>query len=106
VDVYISKFTPMKHNMPTGRGPQERTLMKMLVVTDGFAGAGRVVGLHMVGADAPEMIQGLAVAMKANATKAIFDATVGIHPTGAEEWVTMRTKTRTTLAADVADSGL
>jgi glutathione reductase (NADPH) len=50
----------------------------------------RVVGLHMVGADAGETIQGFAVAMKAGATKAVFDATLGIHPTAAEEFVTMR----------------
>lgn len=98
VDVYMTKFRPMKHTMPTGRGAEERVLMKMLVISEGLPGAGRVVGLHMVGADAGETMQGLAVAMKANATKAVFDATVGIHPTGAEEWVTMRTKTRTTTA--------
>jgi glutathione reductase (NADPH) len=50
----------------------------------------KVVGLHMVGADAGETIQGFAVAMKAGATKAVFDATLGIHPTAAEEFVTMR----------------
>jgi len=101
VDVYISKFKPMKHTMPTGRGEEERMLFKMLVVSDGFEGAGDVVGLHMVGAEAGEMMQGLAVAMKAGAKKADFDATVGIHPTAAEEWCTMRTKTRTTVRADV-----
>ena len=52
----------------------------------------RVVGVHMVGAEAGEIIQGLAVALKAGATKAVFDATVGIHPTSAEEFVTMREK--------------
>jgi len=101
VDVYVTKFKPMKHTMPTGRGEQEKMLMKMLVVSDGFEGAGRVVGLHMVGAEAGEMMQGLGVAMKAGASKADFDATIGIHPTAAEEWCTMRTKTRTTTAADV-----
>ena len=50
----------------------------------------RVVGLHMVGAEAGEITQGFAVAMKAGATKAHFDATIGIHPTAAEEFVTMR----------------
>lgn len=101
VDVYISKFKPMKHTMPTGRGEEERMLFKMLVVSEGVEGAGDVVGLHMVGAEAGEMMQGLAVAMKAGAKKADFDATVGIHPTAAEEWCTMRTKTRTTTRADV-----
>jgi glutathione reductase (NADPH) len=61
--------------------------MMKLVVDDAND---RVVGLHMVGADAGETIQGFAVAMKAGATKAIFDATLGIHPTAAEEFVTMR----------------
>ena len=50
----------------------------------------RVVGCHMVGADAGEIIQGLAVALNCNATKADFDRTIGIHPTAAEEFVTMR----------------
>lgn len=81
--------------------PEEKYLMKMIVVSDGFEGAGRVVGCHMVGAEAGEMMQGIGVAMKAGATKAHFDSTVGIHPTAAEEWCTMRTKARTTTAADV-----
>lgn len=98
VDVYIAKFKPMKHTMPTGRGEEERMLMKLLVISEGFEGAGKVVGAHMVGAEAGEMMQGIAVAMKAGATKAHFDATVGIHPTAAEEWCTMRTKARTTTA--------
>jgi glutathione reductase (NADPH) len=54
------------------------------------AGSDRVVGLHMVGADAGEIVQGFGVALKAGATKAQFDATIGIHPTAAEEFVTMR----------------
>ena len=67
-------------------GRDERTMMKLVVdkATD------RVLGCHMVGDDAPEIIQGLAVALKAGATKAQFDSTVGIHPTAAEEFVTMR----------------
>jgi len=104
VDVYISTFKPMRHTMPTGRGQEERIMMKMLVVSAGFKEAGRIVGVHMVGADAAEMMQGLAVAMKAGATKAMFDSTVGIHPTSAEEWCTMRTKNRTTTAAEVGAS--
>ena len=67
-------------------GSRERTLMK-LVVDDA---SDRVVGLHMVGADAGDIVQGFAVAMKAGATKAVFDSTIGIHPTAAEEFVTMR----------------
>jgi len=61
----------------------------------------KVVGVHILGPHAGEVIQGLAVAMKAGAKKSDFDATIGIHPTAAEEWCTMRTKTRTTTAEDV-----
>jgi glutathione reductase (NADPH) len=82
--LYKSLFKPMRHTM-TGRN--EKTFMKLVVddATD------RVVGCHMVGPDAGEIIQGLAVAMTCGATKAQFDATIGIHPTAAEEFVTMRT---------------
>jgi glutathione reductase (NADPH) len=83
IRVYRSEFRPLRHTLS---GRSERTLMK-LVVDDAND---RVVGLHMVGADAGETIQGFAVAMKAGATKAVFDATLGIHPTAAEEFVTMR----------------
>ena len=61
-------------------------MMKMIVERAGQ----KVVGIHMVGLDAPEILQGMAVAIKAGATKQVFDATVGIHPTAAEELVTMR----------------
>ena len=83
VSVYRSDFKALKHTLS---GSTERTLMKLIVedATD------RVVGLHMVGADAGEIVQGFAVAMKAGATKAVFDSTIGIHPTMAEEFVTMR----------------
>ena len=83
VRLFITRFKPMKHTLS---GRDERTMMKLVVdkATD------RVLGCHMVGEDAPEIIQGLAVALKAGATKAQFDATVGIHPTAAEEVVTMR----------------
>ena len=66
---------------------QERTLMKLVVDAE----TDRVLGCHMVGAEAGEMLQGIAVALKAGATKQVFDATIGIHPTAAEEFVTMRT---------------
>ena len=87
VDVYRSSFRPLKHTL-TGR--DEKTLMKLLVdpKTD------RVVGAHMIGADAAEILQGIGIAVKLGATKAQFDATVGIHPTAAEEFVTMREKVR------------
>lgn len=87
IRVYRSEFRALKHTLS---GSHERTLMK-LIVDDA---SDRVVGLHMVGADAGEVVQGFAVAMKAGATKAVFDATVGIHPTAAEEFVTMRDVTR------------
>jgi glutathione reductase (NADPH) len=83
IRVYRSEFRPLRHTLSAS---SERTLMK-LVVDDAND---RVIGLHMVGADAGETIQGFAVAMKAGATKAVFDATLGIHPTAAEEFVTMR----------------
>jgi glutathione reductase (NADPH) len=83
VTVYRSEFKPLKHTLS---GSGERTLMKLVVET----ATQRVVGLHMVGADAGEIVQGFAVALNAGATKDVFDQTVGIHPTAAEEFVTMR----------------
>lgn len=83
VRVYRTDFKPLQHTLS---GRTERTLLK-LVVDDA---SDRVVGLHMVGADAGEVVQGFAVAMKAGATKAVFDSTLGIHPTAAEEFVTLR----------------
>jgi glutathione reductase (NADPH) len=83
VRIFRSEFRALKHTLS---GNAERTLMKLVV----DAASDRVVGLHMVGADAGETIQGFAVAMKAGATKAVFDSTIGIHPTAAEEFVTMR----------------
>ena len=85
--VYESSFKPMKHTL-TGRG--ERTMMKLLV--DGEDD--RVLAAHMCGPEAGEIIQGLGVAITAGATKADFDATIGIHPTAAEEFVTMREPVR------------
>lgn len=84
ITVFESGFRAMKHTIG---GRQERTYMKLIVDT----GSDRVVGVHMVGEEAGEIIQGMAVAMKAGATKADFDSTIGIHPTAAEEFVTMRT---------------
>jgi glutathione reductase (NADPH) len=80
---YRSSFKSMKHAFSDS---DQRTLMKLLVDGD----TDKVIGAHMVGADAGETMQGIAVAIKAGATKADFDATVGIHPTAAEEFVTMR----------------
>jgi glutathione reductase (NADPH) len=88
IRVYKSEFKALMHTLS---GSTERTFMKLLVedATD------RVVGLHMVGAEAGEIVQGFAVAMKAGATKAVFDSTIGIHPTAAEEFVTMREPVKT-----------
>ena len=84
VEIYRSTFRALKHTL-TGR--DERMMMKLIV----DRASDRVVGCHMVGPDAGEMTQGLGIALKCGATKAQFDATVGIHPTAAEEFVTMRT---------------
>ena len=83
VDIYKTSFRPLKVVMSD---TQERIFMKLVVER----ASQRVVGAHMIGADAGEIIQGVAIAVKAGATKAQFDATIGIHPTAAEEFVTMR----------------
>ncbi|MEM1281344.1 MAG: FAD-dependent oxidoreductase, partial [Cyanobacteria bacterium P01_H01_bin.152] len=83
VKVYRSKFRPMFYTLPN---IQTKTLMKLIVHVE----SDRVLGAHMVGDDAAEIIQGVAIALKTGATKANFDATVGIHPSAAEEFVTMR----------------
>ena len=85
IDTCMARFRPLRHTISMN---DERVLMKLVVesTTD------RVVGVHMVGPDAAEILQGFAVALKAGATKADFDATIGIHPTSAEEFVTMRRK--------------
>ena len=84
VTIFESTFRPLKH---TVSGSEERTMMKLVVDAE----SDRVLGAHMVGADAGEICQGLGIAIKIGATKADFDRTVGIHPTAAEEFVTMRT---------------
>lgn len=85
VDIYKTTFRPLKHTLS---GRDERTMMKLVV----DAKSGRVVGAHMAGADAPEIIQGIAIAVKAGLTKQQFDQTVAIHPTAAEEFVTLKDK--------------
>ena len=87
IRVYSSGFRALKNTLS---GNPERTLMKLVVDAD----TDRVLGAHMIGPDAGEIIQGLAVALQAGATKAMFDATLGIHPTAAEEFVTMREPVR------------
>ncbi len=88
VQVFESRFRPMKLTLTEC---QERTLMKLVV----DAGTDRVLGCHMVGPEAGEIMQGLAVALKAGATKRVFDETIGVHPTAAEEFVTLRTPVAT-----------
>ena len=88
LDIFESDFKPMKHTLS---GRDERTYLKMIVRRSDDV----VLGIHMVGPDAGEITQGLAIALVAGATKAQFDATVGIHPTAAEEFVTMRSISRT-----------
>ena len=83
IAIYTSRFTPLKATLS---GRDEQSLMKLVVDKR----SDRVLGVHMVGADAAEIIQGLAVAVKMGATKAQFDETIGIHPTAAEEFVTLR----------------
>jgi glutathione reductase (NADPH) len=95
-DIYLTKFTPMRHTM-TGRAV--RTVMKLVVEQS----SQRVVGAHMLGDDSAEMMQGIAVAINAGATKHDFDRTIGIHPTAAEEWVTLRTRTRVAGVAEAAE---
>jgi glutathione reductase (NADPH) len=96
VDIYRSRFRPMKHTLS---GREEGTMMKLVVDRR----SDRVLGCHMVGADAPEIIQGLAIAVKCGATKRQFDQTIGIHPTAAEEFVTMREKLPDPKPAAAAD---
>ncbi|MDR8016094.1 glutathione-disulfide reductase [Ectopseudomonas guguanensis] len=84
VKIFESRFRPMKLTLTEN---PERTLMKLVVDAD----SDRVLGCHMVGPDAGEIVQGLAIALKAGATKQIFDETIGVHPSAAEEFVTLRT---------------
>ena len=92
MDIYIAQFTPMRHVMS---GRPRKTMMKMIV----DQASQRVMGVHMLGDDVAEMMQGIGVALVAGATKQDFDRTIGIHPTSAEEFVTMRTVTRVAPAA-------
>ncbi|MFC3125856.1 glutathione-disulfide reductase [Pseudoroseomonas globiformis] len=87
IEVYVARFTPMRHTI--SKQPR-KTLMKLIVSVP----SRRVVGAHMLGDDAAEIMQGIAVAIVAGATKEDFDRTIGIHPTAAEEFVTLRTMTR------------
>jgi glutathione reductase (NADPH) len=94
-DIYLARFMPMRHVLS---GRKRQTLMKLVVDQT----SQRVVGAHMIGDDAGEMMQAIGVAMNAGATKQDFDRTIGIHPTSAEEWVTLRTRTRVAGARETA----
>ena len=85
VDIYKTGFRALKHTLS---GSEEKTFMKLVV----DASTQKVLGAHMMGADAGEIIQGIAIAIKAGATKRMFDQTIGIHPSAAEEFVTLRDK--------------
>ncbi len=87
IDIYESEFKALKHTLS---GSSERTYMKLIVEHENQ----KVIGAHMLGEHAGEIIQGIAIAIKAGATKAVFDSTLGIHPSSAEEFVTMRTPSR------------
>jgi glutathione reductase (NADPH) len=88
VDVYTSSFRPMRNTIS---GSEGRTFMKLIVASD----SQKVVGVHMVGPDSAEIMQGMGVAVKMGVTKPQLDSVVGIHPSSAEEFVTMRSPTRT-----------
>ena len=96
VDIYRSSFRPMKHTLS---GRDERSVMKLIVDRE----SDRVVGCHILGPDAGEIMQGIGIAIKCGATKAQFDATIGIHPTSAEEIVTMREPVPEVPRAEAAD---
>ncbi len=85
IDIYDSNFKPLVHTIS---GRDERSVMKLIVNPETDV----VLGCHMMGIDAPEIIQGMAIAIKCGATKSQFDSTTGIHPSSAEEFVTMRSK--------------
>ena len=93
VDIYLTSFNPMRYTLA---GRVRRTAMKLVVDQQ----SQKVVGVHILGDEAPEMLQAVAIAVTAGLTKADFDRTIGIHPTSAEELVTMRTRTRATPKAD------
>ena len=88
VDIYLTRFTPMRHTISKRAG--RKTVMKLVV----DQATQRVLGAHMLGEDAAEIMQGIGIAVVMGATKQDFDRTIGIHPTAAEEFVTLRTRTR------------
>ena len=97
MDIYVSRFTPMRHTLTKRAG--RKALLKLVVDQK----TQKVLGAHMLGEDAAEIMQGLGIAVRMGATKQDFDRTIGIHPTAAEEFVTMRTRTRVAGAADTGE---
>jgi glutathione reductase (NADPH) len=87
-DIYVTRFTPMRHTISKREG--RKTLMKLVVCQR----TQKILGAHMIGEDAGEMMQGIGIAVVMGVTKQDFDRTIGIHPTAAEEFVTLRTRTR------------
>ena len=96
VDVYVTKFTPMRHTLS---GRNRKTIMKLVV----DQASQKIVGAHMLGEDSAEIVQGIGIAVVMGATKQDFDRTIGIHPTAAEEFVTLRTRTRVAGIAKAAE---
>ena len=92
-DVFVTRFTPMRHTISQRQG--RKALMKLVVCQK----SRKVLGVHMHGEDAPEIVQGLAIGVVAGLTKEDFDRTIGIHPTSAEEFVTLRTRSREAFGA-------
>jgi glutathione reductase (NADPH) len=88
VDIYLTRFTPMRHTISKREG--RKTVMKLVV----DQATQRILGAHMLGEDAAEIMQGIGIAVVMGATKQDFDRTIGIHPTAAEEFVTLRTRAR------------
>jgi glutathione reductase (NADPH) len=97
MDIYVTRFTPMRHTISKREG--RRTLMKLVVDQR----TQKILGAHMVGEDAAEIMQGIGIAVVMGATKQDFDRTIGIHPTAAEEFVTLRTRTRVAGAVEAAE---
>ncbi len=96
VDIYVSRFTPLRHTISKREG--RKALMKLVVCQR----TQKVLGAHMLGEDSAEIMQGIGIAIGMGATKQDFDRTIGIHPTAAEEFVTLRTRTREAGVAQAA----
>ena len=97
VDIYVTRFTPMRHTISKREG--RKTVMKLVVCQN----TQKILGAHMLGEDAGEIMQGIGIAVAMGATKQDFDRTIGIHPTAAEEFVTLRTRTREAGVAAAAE---